>query len=124
MRENLVGAGIRQGSGACKHCFQFLISVYQVLVTLGLVNFDSFTSTLTLHTWLQTNMVSVCNLPSPHILVRETVFLEVGGLRHLKRCLQVLSISLAAVFRSLTFLLLARFLRSSALTESMAQAKL
>ena len=83
--------GIIQGSGACKHWFQYLISVYQLLVTLWLVNFDSFTSTLTLHTWLQTNMVSVCNLPSPHILT--FWYEEVGGLRYLKRISQVLCLS-------------------------------
>ena len=92
LRQNSVGAGERRNSsGACKHWFQYLISVYQLLVTLWLVNFDSFTSTLTLHTWLQTNMVSVCNLPSPHILT--FWYEEVGGLRYLKRISQVLCLS-------------------------------
>ena len=34
LHENLMGAGERQISGACKHCFQYLIPVYQLQVYL------------------------------------------------------------------------------------------
>lgn len=30
LHENRMGAGERQISGACKHCFQYLIPVYQL----------------------------------------------------------------------------------------------
>ena len=52
LRENCLGAGQRQGSGACKHCFQYLITVYQLLVYPVIGQFRQLTSTLTLITWV------------------------------------------------------------------------
>ena len=80
----------------------------------------------------QANMSSKWNPPTPHhltyafdIFTRQTVFQEggvVGGAWYLKRCLQPLPFSLPAIFRSIGNSLLAHFLRSSALTESLTQA--
>ena len=64
--------------------------------------------------------------PTPCILTRKTVFLEVGrvvdGLWCLSRCPQALPFALPSVFRPLAFSLLARFSRSSTLTKSLEQA--
>ena len=68
------------------------------------------------------------------ILKQGTVFYDVvvggggggslRGLRYLKRCLQALPFPLSAVFLSFVFSPLARFFRSAALTESLAQGAL
>lgn len=59
------------------------------------------------------------------VLKRKTVFLDVvgvvGRLGYLKRFLQALPLPLPAGFLLLAFWLLARFFRSSALTESLAR---
>ena len=66
LRQNCLGAGERQGSGACRHCFQYLITVYQLLVYPVIGQFRQLTSTLTLITWVHVkNMVSVQNPPAP-----------------------------------------------------------
>ena len=89
----------------------------------------------------QTNMKSVWNPPTLHILTfniltQETVFLEVPkeggslgrgvgvlcGLSYLKICLQACPFCLSAVFRSLAFSPLPCFLCLFAVTESLAQA--
>ena len=89
-----------------------IIPVYRLLVSLWLVSFDS----LRQHT--RQSLSSACAESNKHcervkpsytayfdILTQETVFLVVGGLTNLNRCLQPLPFSLSDVFRcSLTFL--------------------
>ena len=110
LRENLVhGAGIRHWSGACKHFF-FSIPHFGIpaLITLWLVNFYSFTSTLTLNMWLQTNAASVCNPPLPHISTfvrsgRTEVFKNVltGSPHLLSRCFLLTRFFVTRPFSSL-----------------------
>ena len=48
LRENREGFGERRESGACKHCFQYIFPVYQLLVYPVIGQFWQFTSTMSI----------------------------------------------------------------------------
>ena len=88
------------GSGACEHCFQYLIHVHTGIPYdwyVLTVNINTYVNHLALHAHNQT-LCQTCESYTAHfdinILTQELVFLEVdevmGGLRYMKRWLQAL----------------------------------
>ena len=107
----------RDSSGACEHCFQYLIPVYQLPVypMIG-QSLWQFSLTPTSIIWLRAlslkHTSSMWSPPTPRlltlwhldILTQETVFVEVGGLRYLKRFLQALPCCYCSLIRYFTAL--------------------
>lgn len=101
-----MGGGKRWSGGTCKHCFQYRISVYQLVVYPMIGQLWQIFSTLISIIWLY--MCSLTNLLSKKPYTTPLVLFDichlggvVGGLSYLKRCLQVLLFSLPAVLSCL-----------------------